>query len=202
MRDAPQRRDCRSVDADRGGINVACGGVNVGKSGKAAGRLRAPPCGRFRRGDRLSWHWRSPKGVFRHAPFAERLRRDGLPEPPPRPLRGGAESLGGGSGWCMPGRIYIHGGTPPAALRGAENRRLRRRGRSRRTQGLLVWLIHGLSSRLLRLAYRSRNRVILYSHGSTVPALPNRSVRTSVATAKASSRAQSRPARNAGVVER
>ena len=46
------------------------------------GCLRAPPSGRSRRGDRLSWHWRLPKGVFRHAPLAEGLRRDGLPEPP------------------------------------------------------------------------------------------------------------------------
>lgn len=73
--------DSRGADADRSGVHVACGGVNVGKSGKAAGRLRAPPCGRFRREDRLSRHWRPPKGVFRHASFAERLRRDGVPEP-------------------------------------------------------------------------------------------------------------------------
>lgn len=25
--------------------------------------------------------------------------------------------LGGGSGWCQPGGIYIHDGTPPIALR-------------------------------------------------------------------------------------
>ena len=34
----------------------------------------------------------------------------------PGSLRSGAGApLGGGSGWCMPGRIYIHGGTPPTA---------------------------------------------------------------------------------------
>ena len=30
------------------------------------------------------------------------------------------------------------------------------RGRSRRTQGLLVWLIHGVSSRLIRPAHRAK----------------------------------------------
>ena len=91
---------------------------------------------------------RSTEGVA--APLGQpvcenaQIAGDGLqPLSADEPLEGGGLALR-----RKPAPAPVFGGSGPVGAR--------RRGRSRRTQGLLVLLRHGLSSRLLRLAYRAK----------------------------------------------